>query len=115
MTVWRLVERYALHGMGSVDAQMLELMQQVLKQMQQQAAAQQTPLPAWFPGLWNSPEALAAMTLAGYAMLAVMLMLVSAVGGGRSAGCCGRGDGSRLGHARASGWYHQQRRDSCLR
>jgi hypothetical protein len=81
MTGWRLAERYMLHGMGSIDAQMLALMQQVMKQMQQQAAAQQSPLPAWLPALWNSPEAPAAMTLGGYAMVAVVLIAVSAMSG----------------------------------
>jgi hypothetical protein len=81
MAGWGLVERYALHGMGSFDAQMAAQMVQAEQQLQQRATAQQTPIPPELAGLIKSPEFRAAAMLAGYAMLAVLLMVVSALGG----------------------------------
>ena len=81
MAGWGLVERYALHGMGSFDAQMVAQMAQAEQQLQQRAAAQQTPIPPELAGLIRSPEFRAAAMLAGYAMLAALLMVLSAIGG----------------------------------
>ena len=81
MTGWGLVERYALHGMGSFDAQMVAQMAQAQQQLQQRATAQRTPIPPEMAGLIKSPEFRAAAMLTGYAMLAVVLMVMSAVGG----------------------------------
>src|SRR6185437_1312960 len=78
---WGLVERYALHGMGSFDAQMAAQMAQAEQQIQSRAKAQQTPIPPELMGLIRSPEFRAAAMLAGYAMLAAVLMVVSAIGG----------------------------------
>jgi hypothetical protein len=81
MAGFGLVERYALHRMGSFDAQMATQMAQALKQVQQQAAAQQQPVPAWLPGFMASPEVRAGAMLGGYVMLAALLLGLSAIGG----------------------------------
>jgi hypothetical protein len=81
MAGWGLVERYALHGMGSFDAQMAAQMAQAEQQIQLRAKAQQTPVPPELAGLIRSPEFRAAAMLAGYAMLAAVLMVISAIGG----------------------------------
>jgi hypothetical protein len=81
MAGWGLVDRYALHGMGSFDAQMMAQMAQAQQQLQQRATAQKTPIPPELMGLVRSPEFRATAMLAGYAMLAAVLMVVSAVGG----------------------------------
>ena len=81
MAGWGLVERYALHGMGSFDAQMAAQMAQAQQQLQQRAAAQQTPIPPELAGLLKSPEFRVTAMLAGYAMMAAVLMVVSAIGG----------------------------------
>ncbi|HEY5056393.1 MAG TPA: zinc ribbon domain-containing protein [Acidobacteriaceae bacterium] len=81
MAGWGLVERYALHGMGSFDAQMAAQMAQAQQQLLQRATAQKTPIPPELMGLIRSSEFRAAAMLAGYAMLAAVLMVVSAVGG----------------------------------
>jgi len=81
MTGWGLIERYALHGMGSFDAQMMTQMAQAQQQLQQRAAAQKTPVPPELMALIRSSEFRAATMLVGYAMLAAALTVVSAVGG----------------------------------
>jgi len=81
MTGWGLVERYALHGMGSFDAQMAAQMAQAQQQLQQRAVAQQTPIPPELAGLIRSPEFRVTAMLAGYAMLAGVLMIISTIGG----------------------------------
>ncbi len=78
---WGVVERYALHGMGDFDAQMAQKMLEVQQQVQQRAAAQQPPIPASSLEWLKSPESLAGAMLAGYAMLAAGLMLVSTLEG----------------------------------
>jgi len=75
------VERYALHGMGSFDAQMAAQMAQAQQQLQQRAVAQQTPIPPELAGLIRSPEFRVTAMLAGYAMLAGVLMIISTIGG----------------------------------
>jgi hypothetical protein len=81
MAGWGLVERYALHGMGDFDADVAARVALALKQAEQQAAAQQQPVPAWLAGFMGSPEVRAGAMLTGYAMLAALLMVISAVGG----------------------------------
>lgn len=76
-----LVERYALHRMGDFDADVAARVALALKQAEQQAAAQQEPVPAWLPGFMGSPEVRAGAMLTGYAMLAALLLVISAVGG----------------------------------
>jgi len=81
MAGWGLVERYVMHGLGQFDAQMTAETARRLKQMLQQAAAQQEPVPPWLPGLLTSPEARAGAMLAVYAAMTAGLMVISAVGG----------------------------------
>ena len=81
MAGWGLVERYALHGMGSFDAQMATQMALAEQRLQQRAVAQQTPIPTDITGLVRSPEFRATAMLMGYAMLAALLMVISAIGG----------------------------------
>jgi hypothetical protein len=81
MAGWGLVERYALHGMGSFDAQMAAQMVQMQQQLMQRAAEQQTVITPAMKGFMNSPEFLAGTLMAGYAMLSAALLAVSTLGG----------------------------------
>ena len=66
MAGWGVVERYALHGMGSFDAQMAAQMAQAQQQLQQRATAQQqTPISPELAGLIRSPEFRVTAMLAG--------------------------------------------------
>ncbi|HWB32441.1 MAG TPA: zinc ribbon domain-containing protein [Acidobacteriaceae bacterium] len=81
MAGWGLVERYALHGMSSFDAQMAAQMAQAQQQLQDRAAADKTPLTPELIGFVKSPEFRAGAMLAGYAMLSAVLLVVSVLGG----------------------------------
>jgi hypothetical protein len=67
--------------MGSFDAQMATQMAQAEQQLQLRAKAQQTPIPPELTGLIKSKEFRAAVMLAGYATLAAVLIVISAIGG----------------------------------
>ncbi|HXE07677.1 MAG TPA: zinc ribbon domain-containing protein [Acidobacteriaceae bacterium] len=80
-TAWELVDRYALHGMGSFDKEFAAQMLEAQKQSQQIMAAHSIPVAPNMTAFSQSAEFQAGVVLAGYAMLAVLLMVVSAVGG----------------------------------
>jgi predicted secreted protein len=74
MAGWGLVARFALHSMGSFDAQMAVQMQTAI----QKSA---TPFPPNLLGFIRSPEFRAGVMLAGFAMLSVFLLALSTLGG----------------------------------
>jgi hypothetical protein len=74
MAGWGLMARFALHSMGSFDAQIKELVQ---KSIQQSA----TPVPADELGFIASPEFRAGIMLATFAMVSAFLLLLSTLGG----------------------------------
>jgi len=81
MAGWGLVERFALHGMGSFDAQMAAQMAQAQQQLAQRAAAQQSPVPPQMLAFVQSTEFRAGAMLAGYGLLAAGLLAVSTLAG----------------------------------
>ena len=76
MAGWGLVERFALHSMGSFDAQMATQVQMAI-----QKSSQTSPLPADMLAFIKSPEFRAGIMLAGFAMLSVFLLALSTLGG----------------------------------
>ena len=74
MAGWGLVARFALHSMGSFDAQIKE-------QVQQSIQKSSTPVPADMLGFIASPEFRAGIMLAGFAMVSALLLLLSTLGG----------------------------------
>ena len=76
-----MVARFGLHSMGNFDAQMAAMVVQVEKGIQQKSAEQSTPVPAWMPGLLQSPEFRAGYTLFGFAFVSAGLLALSAAGG----------------------------------
>ena len=81
MASWGVISRFALHSMGSFDAQLTAVLAQAAASMQQKAARQSTPLPAWFAGLVTSPEFRAGCVLFWCGFLAACILLISTIGG----------------------------------
>jgi hypothetical protein len=81
MAGWGVISRFALHSMGSFDAQLTTVLAQAQVTMQQKAAQQSTPLPPWFVGLVKSPEFRAGCVLFWSAFLAGCILLISTIGG----------------------------------
>jgi hypothetical protein len=74
MAGWGLVARFALHSMTGFDLQMT---QQVQKAIQQSS----TPVPADMLGFVKSPEFRAGIMLTGFAMVSLILLALSTLGG----------------------------------
>jgi len=74
MAGWGLVAHFALHSMGSFDAQIKE-------QVQQSIQKSSTPVPADMLGFIASPEFRAGIMLAGFAIVSALLLLLSTLGG----------------------------------
>ena len=75
-----IFQRYVLHQGASIDSELHNSVQTALIAMQQQNPAFTKDYP-WFPHFWLSPEGIAAMFLAGCCMLALSMVLFSALGG----------------------------------
>jgi len=71
--------RFLLHNMASVDVANRLLMDNLRVQMAQSSTP--TPIPANVLGLMSSPEFFAGVVLLGFAMVSVILILLSTVGG----------------------------------
>jgi hypothetical protein len=78
---WGVVDRYALHGMKSFDTVLAAQMLDAQRQYQQRMAAEQVTVPPEVLAFAQSPEFRAGMMLAGFAILSVILLLVSTLGG----------------------------------
>jgi ABC-type methionine transport system permease subunit len=76
MAVAGLVARYGLHSMATFDAQLTE---QLHQQIEKAAAA--NPAPPEVIRFMYTPEFRAGIMLAGFAMVAGALLLLSALGG----------------------------------
>jgi hypothetical protein len=74
MAGWGLVARFALHSMGSFDAQMAAQVQHAIQ-------TSTTPVPAEMLGFVQSPEFRAGIMLAGFAMVSAFLLVLSTLGG----------------------------------
>jgi len=74
MALAGLVGRFGLHAMGSFDAEMAARTQDAIRNSA-------TPVPADMLGYLNSAEFRAGIMLAGMAMLAVFLLVMSTLGG----------------------------------
>ena len=71
-----LVERYGLHSMGAVDAEVTQMIHDSVEK-----AASIAPQPPDAKGFWYSPEARAGMMLLGFGMMSGVLLILSTVGG----------------------------------
>jgi hypothetical protein len=74
MSVAGLVGRFGLHAMAGFDLQMAEQTQEAIRRSA-------TPVPADMLGYFNSAEFRAGIMLAGAALLAVFLLVMSTLGG----------------------------------
>jgi hypothetical protein len=81
MAGWGLIARFALHSMGSFDAQMAAVAVQMQKTLQQKAAQQSTPVPAEVLGFIASPEYRAGIMLATFALGAGFVLGLSTLFG----------------------------------
>ena len=71
---WGVVSRYALHSMGSFDAQMTDMVKHSLAQMPPDKAGSIT-------GFVQSPEFRGGVVAAGFGLTSAMLLLLSTIGG----------------------------------
>jgi hypothetical protein len=81
MAGWGIVSRFALHSMGSFDAQLTALLVQVQTTVQQKAGQQSAPLPSWLRALSTSPEFRAGYILFFCGFMAGCILLISTVCG----------------------------------
>ena len=81
MAGWGLVERFALHQMGSFDAQMAATVVQMEKTIQQQAAEQSKTVPPELMRFIASPEYRAGIVLSMFGLCSVFLLGMSTLFG----------------------------------
>jgi hypothetical protein len=75
-----LINRFALRSMSGFDSEMVAKLHAQIDLMTAQAA-QTTPIPPWLIAIFLSPEFRAAIGLTSLAMLGVLLLAVSTLGG----------------------------------
>lgn len=78
--VYMLLQRYVMHQGAAIDATLRKSLEDAIATMNQQnpAFAHQFP---WFTHFWLSPSGIATLFISGSSMLAISMILFSALGG----------------------------------
>jgi hypothetical protein len=75
-----LIQRYAMHQGPAIDSTFQKAIKAAIATMNQENPAFQHQLP-WFAHFWLSPDGIATLYLLGTAMVALIMVFFSAVGG----------------------------------